>query len=149
MFKEEIEDFNQDQGIETTFFTVLELPHMILHPTLYQQPLLYKAFQMGALHHVFSDDYAFSIGYTPVGAMKFFSVAADSTMSCVTENDIAFSLLKKDRAISNTRSNKIFYFITDQDSCPRKINIGNIFLNNKYEQPLKTFFYRYPKTERV
>ncbi|GAA5812679.1 hypothetical protein MFLAVUS_006136 [Mucor flavus] len=125
IFKEEIEDFNQDQGIETTFFTVLELPHMILHPILNQQPLLYRAFQMGALHHVFSNDYAFSIGYTPVRAVKFFSMAADDTMSYATENDIAFSLLKKGRVIN-------------QDSCPRKINIGiqklKAFKGLEYEQ---------------
>ncbi|KAI8068756.1 hypothetical protein BDF21DRAFT_425466 [Thamnidium elegans] len=138
MFKEEAEDFNSEQGIETTFFTIPELPHIILRPILNQQPLLYRAFQMGTLHHVFSNDYSFSIGYTPVGAVKFFAIQSVDTESYVIKNDIAFSLLKKGGVISNTQSNKIFYFMTDEYSCPRKINIGiqklKEFKGLEYEQ---------------
>jgi hypothetical protein len=65
ILKEEADDFNYEQGIDTSFLVIHELPDLLSQAIIKQQPFLYRGFQKGTLHYVSSDNYALSMVLGP------------------------------------------------------------------------------------
>ncbi|GAA5811690.1 hypothetical protein MFLAVUS_005131 [Mucor flavus] len=59
ILKDETDAFLYGEGIDVAHYTLPKLSNQLLQPVLQQEPFSYKAFQVGALYHVYSDNYGF------------------------------------------------------------------------------------------
>ncbi|GAA5807513.1 hypothetical protein MFLAVUS_000876 [Mucor flavus] len=64
ILKDETDDFLYEEGIDVDHYTLLKLSNQLLQPVLRQEPSSYKAFQVGVLYHVYSENYGFSVDAT-------------------------------------------------------------------------------------
>ncbi|GAA5805126.1 hypothetical protein HPULCUR_010639 [Helicostylum pulchrum] len=61
ILEDETDHFLYEQGIGMAHYTIPKLSNQLLRPILQQEPRSYKAFQAGVLHHVYSENYGFSV----------------------------------------------------------------------------------------
>ncbi|KAG2231931.1 hypothetical protein INT48_001445 [Thamnidium elegans] len=61
IIKEETDNFNRDNHIETLCFVLPELPSQLFQPNLKRRPFLYQGFRIGTLHQVSSSSFGFSV----------------------------------------------------------------------------------------
>ncbi|KAI9259714.1 hypothetical protein EDC94DRAFT_611868 [Helicostylum pulchrum] len=121
MLIEEAEDFNREQGIETTCVVIPELPTQLFE----LQPVIYhKAFSRGMLHQVFSENYGFTI-YQREGSQQFVYKNNRTDKNVVEiDSSTAFPLFKKGDIINPDSLNKVFYLNLQHDLGGAYIYIG-------------------------
>ncbi|KAI8091514.1 hypothetical protein BDF21DRAFT_409586 [Thamnidium elegans] len=107
IIKEEFDRFTIEQGFDTCFWTLQELPSEILRPVLEQRHAWYKGFQIGILHQVFSGNYAVTFN-SPDKKLLYKSKRTDKN-GTVLESYTAVLLMKKGDRIGDGQLNKTCY----------------------------------------
>ncbi|KAI8091515.1 hypothetical protein BDF21DRAFT_409588, partial [Thamnidium elegans] len=98
VLQEQADQFSQTTDI--SFFIVPDFPQLLLRPVIKQRSLLYKIFQVGRLHQVYTGSYVVSVNYTGLQNLKFsFSDQKMDEESNETDNCTSFLLIKKGEKI--------------------------------------------------
>ncbi|KAI9273931.1 hypothetical protein EDC94DRAFT_113854 [Helicostylum pulchrum] len=109
ILKDETDHFLYEERIDIAHYTLPKLSNELLRPVLQQEPFSYKVFQVGALYHVYSENYG--IGFdSEFGQLpyKFKNKISDSKITSVDEKAV-FPLFKKGNRINSAQIERVFY----------------------------------------
>ncbi|KAI8079242.1 hypothetical protein BDF21DRAFT_37906 [Thamnidium elegans] len=108
IIKEETDNFNRDNHIETLCFVLPELPSQLFQPNLKRRPFLYQGFRIGTLHQVSSSSFGFSVEDERGEFILRKEKKSDAEVIAIG-NDTAAFLLKKGDIINNIRLEREFF----------------------------------------
>ncbi|GAA5808421.1 hypothetical protein MFLAVUS_001812 [Mucor flavus] len=113
ILQDETDHFLYEERIDIDHYTLPKLSNQLLQPVLQQEPFSYKAFKVGVLYHVYSENYGFGIdikrGETH---FKLKNKMSDSKFTSINDEPV-FPLFKKGNRINMTqikRAQKGGYF---------------------------------------
>ncbi|KAI9273790.1 hypothetical protein EDC94DRAFT_689813 [Helicostylum pulchrum] len=123
ILEDETDHFLYEQGIGMAHYTIPKLSNQLLRPILQQESRSYKAFQAGVLHHVYSENYGFSVDtYSDIISYNIKDKISDSKIVSA-DNRTVFSLFRKDNKINNSQTDRVFYFSSEESLCFNTIRI--------------------------
>ncbi|GAA5811591.1 hypothetical protein MFLAVUS_005031 [Mucor flavus] len=106
ILKDETDEFLYEERIDIAHYIFSKLSNQLLQPVLDQKPFLYKAFQVGALYHVYSENYGFGIKIRPrPDFCKFKNKISNSKIISVNE--------ETGDKISITQIKRVFYLSSE------------------------------------
>ncbi|KAI9254703.1 hypothetical protein EDC94DRAFT_618169 [Helicostylum pulchrum] len=107
ILNDETDYFLYEQRIDMDHYTIPKLLNQPLQPILQQQPFSYKAFQVGVLYPVYSENYGFSlITYGTNYSIK--NKISDSKITSA-DYETVFPLFQKGNKINNSLTKRVFY----------------------------------------
>ncbi|GAA5798352.1 hypothetical protein HPULCUR_003754 [Helicostylum pulchrum] len=113
ILKDETDEFLYEEGIDIAHYTLPKLSSQLLQPVLQQEPFSYKAFQVGVLYHVYSENYGIIFeaksSDTPYWFKPSRSYSDSTSESDPIDEMIVFPLFKKGNKINRTQLKQEFY----------------------------------------
>ncbi|KAI9259107.1 hypothetical protein EDC94DRAFT_675027 [Helicostylum pulchrum] len=80
ILKDETDHFLYEEKIDIAHYSIPKLSNRLLRPVLQQEPFSYKAFQVGVLYHVYSENYGFGFNSQ---SYKFKNKISDSIITAI------------------------------------------------------------------
>ncbi|KAI9257510.1 hypothetical protein EDC94DRAFT_180893 [Helicostylum pulchrum] len=99
--------FLYEEGIDVAHYTLQKLSNQLLQPVLQREHFSYTAFQVGALCHVYSENYGF--GFEQYMHRILLKNKISDPQSTLMYNTI-IPLFKKGSKISTSPTKRVFYF---------------------------------------
>ncbi|KAG2237166.1 hypothetical protein INT48_004668 [Thamnidium elegans] len=109
MLKEITEDITTEQEVDTPHYVIPKILDQRLRPVLQQRTFLYKEFQVGALHHVYSDSYAVKFNKAGGDTHLTYKSNWSDTKIISIDKETGFLLFKKGDEIDDFQTNRIYY----------------------------------------
>ncbi|GAA5798565.1 hypothetical protein HPULCUR_003970 [Helicostylum pulchrum] len=124
ILKDETDEFLYEERIDIAHYTIPKLSNQLLQPVLQQEPFSYKAFQVGVLYHVYSENYGFSFD-TQGGdiSYKLKNKISDSKIISIN-NKTAFPFFKKGNRINDNQIKRVFYLSSKYETSSDYLAIG-------------------------
>ncbi|GAA5798473.1 hypothetical protein HPULCUR_003877 [Helicostylum pulchrum] len=116
ILEDETDYFLYEERIDIAHYTIPKLSNQLLQPVIQQEPFSYKAFQVGVLYHVYSENYGFGFnGQSDRIHYKFKNKISDSKITSINEETV-FPLFKKGNRINNTQIKRVFYLSSEYET---------------------------------
>ncbi|KAI8087260.1 hypothetical protein BDF21DRAFT_414035 [Thamnidium elegans] len=123
MLKEITEDITTEQEVDTPHYVIPKILDQRLRPVLQQRTFLYKEFQVGALHHVYSDSYAVKFNKAGGDTHLTYKSNWSDTKIISIDKETGFLLFKKGDEIDDFQTNRIYYLNSKDQSLMIYMNI--------------------------
>lgn len=104
ILNDETDYFLYEKRIDILHYTIPKLSNQLL-----QEKYFYKAFQVGTLYHVYSEDYGAGIQITNSAINCMFKNKAPDSKVTLMDEERVFPFLKMGDKISTCQENRVFY----------------------------------------
>ncbi|KAI9261374.1 hypothetical protein EDC94DRAFT_648773 [Helicostylum pulchrum] len=108
ILEDETDHFLYEERIDVAHYTLPKLLNQLLQPALRKEPFSYRAFKVGVLYHVYSENYGFGFDTEGGDISYIFKNKIDSKIISINE-ETAFPLFKKGNRIKSTQIKRLFY----------------------------------------
>ncbi|KAG2229928.1 hypothetical protein INT48_008309 [Thamnidium elegans] len=109
MLKEITEDTMAEQGVDTPHYVIPRILDQRMQPVLQQRAFLYKEFQVGALNHVYSDNYGVRFYKTNGDTHLTYKSNWSDTKIFSIDKEKGLLLFKKGDKIGDFPTNRVYY----------------------------------------
>ncbi|KAI8087300.1 hypothetical protein BDF21DRAFT_226529 [Thamnidium elegans] len=109
MLKEITEDTMAEQGVDTPHYVIPKILDQRMQPVLQQRTFLYKEFQVGALNHVYSDNYGVRFYKTNGDTHLTYKSNWSDTKTFSIDKEKGLLLFKKGDKIGDFPTNRVYY----------------------------------------